>query len=413
LITDLYDNDNEIIANGQTIVYTLHQSIGHLGIFVSGKVATREHQEFANAMDLIDLAPPGLYEAVITDVGENTNNPELIHGRYLFRMEQRSLDDIRALGNNDAADQLRFATAARVSEANLAVYRSTIAPFVRAAATTQSAETMRRLHPARLQFSAFSDENPLMQPVKMLAEAIRADRRPVAADNPLLAIERMTSEWIVACLDAAGAARGAMQEQIFLTTYGSPLLQALMGFGPDAAETLKQVDRDLMRETNQARLRADLESQFEVGGLGAAIIRALLYVRLPERSIDERGFTVAKAIRDARPAGLRLSQAALKEMFREQFLLLVMDQDRAVRALSGLLPTDPATRQAALADIRRVVAASGRISEEGTRRLAEVEAIFDNGAAIESASQTSTKESATPAAVGTDPAAGEPEVTNA
>ncbi len=123
-VTDLYDEDEEIVANGQTIVYTLHQSIGHLGIFVSAKVARREHQEFASAMDLIDLAPPGLYEAVITDVGEDTANPELIQGRYLFRLERRSLADIRALGNNDPEDQLRFATAARVSEANLALYRT-------------------------------------------------------------------------------------------------------------------------------------------------------------------------------------------------------------------------------------------------------------------------------------------------
>ena len=47
-ITDLYAEDSEIVANGQTIVYTLHQSIGHLGIFVSGKVATKEHGEFAS-----------------------------------------------------------------------------------------------------------------------------------------------------------------------------------------------------------------------------------------------------------------------------------------------------------------------------------------------------------------------------
>ena len=46
-ILDLYDNVDEIIANGQTIIYSLHQSIGHLGIFVSGKVATKEHEEFA------------------------------------------------------------------------------------------------------------------------------------------------------------------------------------------------------------------------------------------------------------------------------------------------------------------------------------------------------------------------------
>jgi pimeloyl-ACP methyl ester carboxylesterase len=175
-ITDLYGEDREIVANRQTIVYTMHHSIGHLGIFVSAKVATREHQEFASAMDLIDLAPPGLYEAVITDIGEDTEHPELINGRYLFRLERRSLTDIRALGNNDPEDQLRFATAARVSEANLALYRSTLAPLVRATTTEQTAETRRALHPARLKFSLLSDQNPAMQTVKTLAETIQSRR---------------------------------------------------------------------------------------------------------------------------------------------------------------------------------------------------------------------------------------------
>lgn len=40
MITPKVDED-EIVAAGQTIVYCLHQSIGYLGIFVSGKVATK------------------------------------------------------------------------------------------------------------------------------------------------------------------------------------------------------------------------------------------------------------------------------------------------------------------------------------------------------------------------------------
>src|SRR5215472_19082776 len=67
-VLDLYDDVKDIVAAGQTIVYCLHQSIGHLGIFVSGKIATKEHDEFAQAMDMIDLMPPGLYEAVMTGV---------------------------------------------------------------------------------------------------------------------------------------------------------------------------------------------------------------------------------------------------------------------------------------------------------------------------------------------------------
>jgi len=387
-VTDLYEDDDELIANGQTIVYTMHQSIGHLGIFVSGKVATREHQEFASAMDMIDLAPPGLYEAVITDIGEDTANPELINGRYLFRLERRSLADIRALGNNDAEDQLRFATVARVSEANLALYRSTLAPIVRMMATEQSAETMRKLHPSRLRFSLFSDQNPLMKPIKLLAETVRANRQEVPADNAFLAMEQMASAWIVNCLDAATAARDAIEEQLFLSAYGAPWLQALVGFSPGAEKTLQRADRDILREANEAWGRAELEAKFEAGGVPEAMVRALIYVRLPEQSVDERGFAVAKAVYDARPAGLRLGLAELKAIFREQFLLLLMDQQRAIGALPGMLPSDPAIRQEALADLRRVAAASGRMSHEGALRLDEIASIFAAGAVADAPAAT-------------------------
>src|SRR5215204_3902918 len=47
-ILDLYDSVDEIRTYGQTIVYTIHESIGHLGIFVSAGVARKEHDEFAS-----------------------------------------------------------------------------------------------------------------------------------------------------------------------------------------------------------------------------------------------------------------------------------------------------------------------------------------------------------------------------
>ena len=50
-----------------------------------------------------------------------------------------------------------------------------------------------------------------------------------------------------------------------------------------------------------------------------------------------------------------------------------------MRAIPALLPQEAAQRKAALAALRRVVGASGRISEEGKQRLARVEAMFDGG----------------------------------
>jgi hypothetical protein len=107
------------------------------------------------------------------------------------------------------------------------------------------------------------------------------------------------------------------------------------------------------------------------------MIRALIYIAIPARRIDERGFTVAKAIREARHPGQRISQPRLKELFTEQFLLLKIDPARGIAALPELLPADMAVRREALAELKRVVAASGSMSDESARRLVEVEALFD------------------------------------
>ena len=62
-ILDLYQDAEEIRSYGQTIVYTIHEKIGHLGIFVSASVARKEHGQLSSNIDLIDTLPPGLYEA--------------------------------------------------------------------------------------------------------------------------------------------------------------------------------------------------------------------------------------------------------------------------------------------------------------------------------------------------------------
>ena len=46
-ILDLYESVDDIRSYGQTIVYTIHETVGHLGIFVSGGVAKKEHGEFS------------------------------------------------------------------------------------------------------------------------------------------------------------------------------------------------------------------------------------------------------------------------------------------------------------------------------------------------------------------------------
>ncbi|HET9689457.1 MAG TPA: DUF3141 domain-containing protein [Pseudolabrys sp.] len=246
-ILDLYNHENEIVANGQTIVYTLHESIGHLGIFVSGKVATKEDRMLIGFMEKIDSLPPGLYEAVITEADDHVENRGLIAGHYLFSLKARTLGDIRALGGNDVADDMRFATVRALSEINLGIYRTWLSPIVRSLVTEHSATVSRQLHPNRLRFELFSDKNPFMPSVAVWADAVRAFRRPVSSGNPLSQMERVASDWIVKALDAFTDARDAMVEQIFMTTYGSPLLQSMVGLRADGVEPRPRAERKLTR----------------------------------------------------------------------------------------------------------------------------------------------------------------------
>jgi hypothetical protein len=375
-ILDLYEHEDEIVAAGQTIVYTVHQSIGHLGIFVSGKVATKEHGEFAQCMDMIDLMPPGLYEAVITTKDGSLENPDLVQGEYLFSLESRSLDDIRALGGNTPEDDLRFETAARVSEINLGLYRTLWAPLVRMMVTEESAKQLRAAHPNRLRFGMFSDSNPFMSAIAAMADAVRANRMPVTADNPFLMAQQTASEWIVSGLETWTKARDDLQETLFLNIYGYRPLQAAIGLGTEEAAKRRNIERDLLREATAARAAAELERQIDQGGPMEAAVRALLYVRMPGRSADERSFLAIKEIGSLLPAKDRVGLVRFKKIMREQFLILKLDQERAIAALPRLLPKDADERAMWLSALRRICTARGEPTEEIRRRLQQIEAIF-------------------------------------
>ena len=85
-----------------------------ISAFRVGGVAKKEHSEFSSNIDLIDVLPPGLYEATFEAKSADTTHPELAGGQWIMRCERRTLDDIRAMGGNTAEDERRVATAARV-----------------------------------------------------------------------------------------------------------------------------------------------------------------------------------------------------------------------------------------------------------------------------------------------------------
>ena len=87
------------------------------------------------------------------------------------------------------------------------------------------------MHPHRLRFGSFSEQNPLMRQIKPVAEEVRSDRKAVKKDNPLVAAERMASslDHDLAANRGRRSRRHDGRRSFSTLPYGSPWLRAAVG----------------------------------------------------------------------------------------------------------------------------------------------------------------------------------------
>ncbi len=374
-ILDLYGSVDDVRAHGQTIVYAIHESIGHLGIFVSGSVAKKEHDEFATNIDLIDVLPPGLYEAVMTQKTAGEAVDSLIGGDYVVRFEARTFDDIRALGGNDDTDDRKFEAVSRISDINLALYQTFVAPWVRSFTSDAMAEAIRRFHPLRIQYDIYSTANPFMMGLERVAKNVRQARKPVSNKNIFWQTQGCFSDCLATSLDAYRDTRDRMLEATFHAVYGSPALHALVGLksgsekrGPSAMPPAHAA------LVNQRIL--EIKRRAADGGPSEAALRCLIYAKMPDKVIDERGFNLLRAMREE--AGNGYSLKKFKRVFRDQFLLLLLDEQSAMNAVPTMLRKDPDDARRMHGALHRMIDAVAPRSESAKTRWAEVEHLFDD-----------------------------------
>jgi hypothetical protein len=341
-ITDLYRSDADLIGHDQTIVYATHDSIGHLGIFVSSSTGKKEHREFVSNIDLIDMLPSGLYEAHMGAKTEATEYAELVQGQYVLSISPRTLADVRDIVQPDPESDRRFATAAYVSQFNLGLYRTFMQPWVRACVTPWTADFASKLHPLRVTYESWSDRNPFASSVAQAAQSVEAARAPVAADNPFWQMQTAMSNAVIASLDFYRDMRDAAVEQLFETVYGAPWLQSFAGLPPrDDTQANAALTEPGSTEEREASIVAEherLRHDMTEGGLLEASVRALLYVKRTHGEADERRFNLAREMLST------LSDQgilAFKHVLREQAALLRLDPDAAIDALPGLLASAP------------------------------------------------------------------------
>jgi hypothetical protein len=372
-ILDLYRDVDDIRAAGQTIVYCLNHKVGHLAIFVSTKVGAKEDEEFVQMIDVIDCLPPGLHEMIISPRPDDIPCGEFVTGNWITRFELRSLDDIRALGRNSPEDDRAFAAVARLSNLNLATYRTLMQPQVRALANQPTADLIKSMDPLRLSYTLFADSNPWMTWVQSLAASVSTARSPATADNPFLALQNQVSDQITASLNAYQAARDQLAELVFFGFYGSPLVQNFLGISSDSEVRPFPGASPEELAARQARMDA-YETKIQLGGFNEALTRAVLFVLAADRMVDQR---CALALNVARRKLMHLSHPDFKALVREQSFALQLDPERAVQAIAVLVP-EADLRKEVLKQTEEIVGASGTptIAERDRLiRLSEVLAI--------------------------------------
>ena len=373
-ILDLYESVDDMRAHAQTIVYAVHSSAGHLGIFVSGSVAKKEYAEFASNIDLIDVLPPGLYEAVITPKANVGEASDLVEGDYLVRFEARTFDDIKALGTNSPEDERSFAAAERVSEINLGLYRSFVQPWIRGWANEGFADWLRRTHPLRLQYEAFSPRNPLMGFVPSAAENVREHRASISEDNVFWQAQQWASNWITTWLNIYRDVRDLSCEAAFYSVYGSHAVQGLTGLNASEASPRRRPGVDSTYRAFVAHRTEELKWSVSEGGPREAAIRAALYVRLPEGKVDERGFRLLQQMREDVGTGVMLAE--FKKLVRDQFFCLLLDQSRAVAAIPAMMVKEPELAAKVIVELRRLLDVVSFENDVSKARRAEIEALL-------------------------------------
>jgi Protein of unknown function (DUF3141) len=367
-ILDLYTDVEDIRAKGQTIVYCLSHKVGHLAIFVSTKVGAKQDEEFVQLMDVIDCLPPGLHEMVILPRPSDVPAEGFITGDWIAGFENRSLDDIRALGRNSPEDDRAFAAVARLSDLTLSAYRNWMQPMVRALGSQPVADMALALNPLRLSYTMFADKNhPWMKGIETMAACMAPYRQPVAADNPFLKAQNQLSEQIMAGLDSYRVARDKMCEQMFFGIYGSPLVQSLLGINDDS-EVRPAPSTSPKKIAEQRALSEAYAAKLMTGGFNEALTRAVLYVTASEKMFDQR---CALALNVARKELMHLSLAAFKAMVRDQFFVLQLEPEHAVEALRSLVPKADARRKL-LKELQAIVGASGPLKAGDLDRFARL-----------------------------------------
>ena len=214
-VADLYPTTEALKANGQVIVGLMHESVGHLGIFVSGQVAKREHSQIVDLIGYIEHLPPGLYGMQVEEHREGGNVS------YDVLLTERRVEDLQVLQKYGRRDEVPFEAVEAVSNALASAYEAFVSPLIAPMIPEAAAKAARAAHPQRAQRWGVSDLNPFLWPLKGMAEWAKANRAPRDAEGPMAALERFTAAMTSAAIGSLSRPARRVCRECFFPAYPS------------------------------------------------------------------------------------------------------------------------------------------------------------------------------------------------
>ena len=342
-VADIYGSTEEIKARGQVIIGLVHRTIGHLGIFVSGKVAKKEHTQIVSVMRSVEMLPPGLYGMEITERTGATGKPE-----YEVSFQEHRLEDVMArLNRFKRADERPFEAVANLSEFNQRAYELFGRPMVKAMANEMTARLSRQFHPLRFQRWAISDINPWVAWLGAAAQVVANQRRAAPPTDPLRKLEKFNAEVLSAGLDYSRAVRDAVSEAAFFQMYAN-LYRAYLSEQREAeAERAQQAPEPPFVTQTLARVAQ--------GGYVEAFARIAYLLSRKGEPLPLSRLTMRQEL--ARDYGELIPELPLDQWRRirgEQEIIVRYAPEEAIRSLPELL--DDEGRQRLIKLIERVLA---------------------------------------------------------
>jgi pimeloyl-ACP methyl ester carboxylesterase len=348
-IIDTWGDERAIAAAGRTIIYVLHEDIGHLGIFVGGDIARKEHDQIVNSMDVIASLPPGLYEMKLLDKsGHNVERAperwdELEPGSYTADFIHRTMDDIRALNPEGRDEEKLFSTVAQLSEINSTIYKTWARPLVRALAWRPMADAITNLHPMRWQRQLVSDVQPGSAQLEKLAARVRTQRHALPDDHPARQVEKQFSDLVEISMNLYRDLRDQATVNWTRLAFGPLGLGAWLKPLPSDAERAEhRASADL------ARHHREVMPHLGTGNLARAVCRIVQAGMLETGSFERRSLRLARQLADRYPNDAQDEAIDWHALMHDEARVLAVAPTQALQALAAMLP-DVDLRERALA----------------------------------------------------------------